>query len=59
MILACIGSYVPILVPTWWNILGRIKKYGLIGGGMQLGVGFQKTHAIPSVLSVSFLWVQM
>jgi hypothetical protein len=33
-----------------WNCLGRIMRYGLVGGGVSLGVGFEvsKSHIIPS-----------
>jgi hypothetical protein len=31
----CIFEY---LVPSWWNCLGRIRRYGLVGG-MLLGGG--------------------
>lgn len=35
------------LVPTCWNCLGRIRRDGLVGGGMTLGVSFEvsKDHA--------------
>lgn len=48
MTLACIVSYVlQYVVPTWWNCLGRIKKYGLIGGGVPLGVGLGVSRPMP------------
>ena len=47
----------------WWNVLGKIVREGLVGGGMSLGVGFEvlKTCALLSWLSLhlypSSLWV--
>jgi hypothetical protein len=29
------------LVPSWWDCLGRIRRCGLLGGGVLLGVGFE------------------
>ena len=36
------------LVPHWWNCLGRVRRYDLVGVGMSLGAGFKisKAHAI-------------
>jgi hypothetical protein len=36
-----------------WNCLGRIRRRGLVGGGVSLGMGFEvlKAHAISSELS--------
>ena len=27
------------LVPSWWNYLRRIRKYGFVGGGVPVGLG--------------------
>jgi hypothetical protein len=42
------------LVPSQWNCLGGIRKYGLFGGGVLLGTDFEvsKAHTIPRYLSL-------
>jgi hypothetical protein len=29
------------LVRSWWDCLGRIRRCGLVGGGVSLGTGFE------------------
>lgn len=41
------------LVPSWWNSLGRARRYGLIGRGMSLGMGFEVSKA--QFIPISFL----
>jgi hypothetical protein len=38
------------LAPSWWDYLGRIRRCGLVGGGVSLGVGFEglNNHAFLS-----------
>jgi hypothetical protein len=37
-------------VPNWKNCLGRIRRRGLVGGGVSLGVDFRvsKLHVLSS-----------
>jgi len=37
-------------VPSWWNGWGRIKRCGLVGGGVSLGAGFE----VSKVLTISY-----
>lgn len=42
------------LLPSLWNCLEKIRKNGLVGGGMSLGASFKvlKDQAVTSVFSV-------
>lgn len=46
------------IISVWWNYFGKIRKYGLVGEGVSLGVGFEvvKAHSVPSEFSVSSAW---
>jgi hypothetical protein len=45
------------LIPNWWNCLGRLRRCGLAGGGVSLGVNFEITR--PSQLSSCLcLWIR-
>ncbi|KAL6069710.1 hypothetical protein STEG23_013342, partial [Scotinomys teguina] len=45
-----VSSYVDYLVPGRWNCLGKVRKYGLIGGSVPLEEGFEvpKTCALSA-----------
>lgn len=46
-------SYIWILGPQQWKCLGRIERCGLVRGGhWGKALRFQKTQAIPSILSL-------
>jgi hypothetical protein len=50
------------LVPSWWNCLGRIRRCGLFGGGVSLGVIFEVSRVLCDSqlsLSASCLWIKM
>ena len=52
------GSYCLICLNTWKIYLGRIRRCGLLGGGVSTGAGFEKiTRAIPVSLSASCLCI--
>lgn len=40
-----VSSHVGATILSWWNCLGRIGKYSLIGGGVRLGAGFEASKA--------------
>jgi hypothetical protein len=42
----------------WWNCVERIRRCGLVGGGVSLGVDFEVSK-IPMVFSASCLWIEM
>lgn len=46
---------VKCLVPNWWNCLGGIRRCGIVGGIVSLGVGVavSKAHIGPAFLSLS------
>lgn len=52
--MASMGSYVWILVPSWWMCLGLVRRFDLVGAGVLLGwaLKFQETQDIPRVLSL-------
>lgn len=35
------------LVTSWWNRLGGIRRYGLVGEGVSLGMGFEESQTRP------------
>lgn len=51
--IATLAVYSLCLDPTWWNCLRRIRRRGLVGGSVSLGVGFKVTKASlsPSLFS--------
>lgn len=37
------------LIFSWWDCLGRIRRYGLVGRSMSLGVGFDDSNLCLSL----------
>lgn len=52
------GPYRLICLNAWWNYFRRIRRCGIIGGGVSPGVGFEvlKAQALP-VGSLSATWL--
>ena len=49
------------LVYSWWNLFERIRRCGLIGGGITVGRlwGSQSSHQSQIVLFASCSWIEM
>ena len=48
-----VGSYIWILGPSCWNSLGRIRRRGLVGGGVHCGWAFTFQRFISFLISFS------
>ena len=57
-----IGTCVQYLLASSCNCLGRIRKCGLVGAGVSLGLGLEvsKVSAFPrDSLFASYLWIKV
>lgn len=52
-----VSSYVDYLVPSWLNCLGKVRKYGLVGGDVSPGAGAEVPE--PCAFSASYFAIEM